>query len=177
MVKNRVQTGLSNLNNRIFAIQSKEMKASELRIGNYIMNDGVLNKIHSIGVDIVQLWTLQNNIISAHTDLIKPVLIRGHLLKRFGFEVNSYKATGEFWIEGKMRIAIRGNVGEFQYGIKIVSNIENRWYVEYVSNPHNDQISKTHRANLYSIENMHQLQNIFYCLTGQELMLATPVNA
>lgn len=63
------------------------MKANELRIGNLVLNDGCLSEVIGIFEDQVKLRTKQKNEISAHLDLIKPILLTDNWMLHFGFNL------------------------------------------------------------------------------------------
>ena len=60
------------------------MKANELRIGNLVINDGCLSEVIGIFEDQIKLRTKQKNEISAHLDLIKPILLTDNWMLHLG---------------------------------------------------------------------------------------------
>jgi len=117
------------------------MKANELRIGNWV-NSGI-NSTQAIEVYpmfIVQLSKMQDE---EHN--IKPIPITEEWLLKFGFE----------------------KVGD-TYMLKITKLIYHCCYVRYV-----DDIwwflSRKGATYDFKFNNVHQLQNLYFALTGKEL--------
>lgn len=113
------------------------IQANELRITNFILDDGVVNAVIMIGIYSVQLATKQGNIIQAGLDLIEPISLTEEWLLKFGFK----KINTTWYKLGNMAINISFDVewGSKWMGIRL----------KYV----------------------HQLQNLYFAITGQELTL------
>ena len=87
------------------------MKVEELRIGNWVFNDRVKNRIENLLSDgICTLKTPQGNFIHAQYSLIQPVPLTGEILIKAGFELFPWgyvfngillhhNHKGKFWIE------------------------------------------------------------------------------
>ena len=113
------------------------MKASELRIGNWVEqpNDGI-TRVNAI------LNNLQIRTETGYVDkYCKPIPLTEEWLVRFGFE----KDDGVTWYN---QIALYEGNKCFNY---------NASYFEH--------------HNLISIEHVHQLQNLYFALTNEELIL------
>ena len=120
------------------------IKVNELRIGNYILNDGcvcTIDQLNGKGFTYCGLITKQGNQITAHYDLIKPIPLTEELLLKCGW-VRSF-IEGLFRIESVEIEIIKGkfypsiSVGEYHIGKELKS--------------------------------LHQLQNLYFALTGEEL--------
>ncbi len=131
------------------------MKAEELRINNLVLNNGCICKIcHIYGELFINctLKTKQGNIINAHYDLIKPIPLTEEWLLKFGFVFK--KQLGicgqdqwsgmDFYL--KDNITLRGN-------LKKSSTLS---LAEYFN---------------CQIQYVHQLQNLYFALTGTELII------
>ena len=129
------------------------MDLKELRIGNLVYNiDGDGDKYSQpvlmvSGKEIV-LGTKQIPIYTLFNEFIQPIPITEDWLKRFGFE----KKRNDY---------------EFN------SDLYNFWYLS-----HNKNICVTELENQFSaqfffehIKYLHQLQNLYFALTGEELTL------
>lgn len=132
------------------------MKANELRLGNHIEGGTVSHIGYEKGVFGIGL--LENKFDSFHKwvkgDDIKPIPLTEQWLKDFGFEKKIVKSkhfdidmihyqNDDCWI-----YFIGENKDSFEIELNIGDN----------------------RCNLYRTwKYVHQLQNLFYCLTGKEL--------
>jgi hypothetical protein len=71
------------------------MKATELRIGNLVFEDGIVNAITLIAEDSGQLLTPQGNTISCRMETLKPIPLTEKWLLKFGFE--AYGDNNEYF--------------------------------------------------------------------------------
>jgi len=119
------------------------MKSNELRIGNYILHEPTIDDWEEI---IITLPSLLQIDISPESYCGIP-LTEEWLLK-FGFEYNNY--TGS-WIKNEFAFdldkTVNGGVNSFDVYVKDE---------EFV---------------LTAIQSVHQLQNLYFALTGEELIL------
>jgi hypothetical protein len=116
------------------------MEAKELRIGNWVLNDRVKNTVISINENAVGLLTLQGNHISGRIELIQPIPLTEEWLLKFGFDGYD-KAINDNLITIKGETAlIWGELG-----------------------------STYSHAFHAPCKYVHQLQNLYYALTGTEL--------
>lgn len=122
------------------------MKANELRIGNHIINDGCVCEIlHLFGgtYNYCRLKTLQGGDIVALYDLIKPIPLTHELLEKCGFA-------------------------------KAGSNYEKDWLLlhTHLERQTFDFLlyeSSSRKLKATPILYLHQLQNLVFALTGEEL--------
>jgi hypothetical protein len=121
------------------------MTAKELRIGNYVYFQDTLLKF-----DFESGWNF---------DYIKPIPLTEEWLLKFGFkEVKRY--THDF--------------DEIIYGKSIIVGNENHSEMLIISMPFKacfigDYLSDEEYTLNIDINNVHQLQNIYFALTNQEL--------
>lgn len=124
------------------------MKAEELRIGNYLLNDNCIVRVeHIMFSDYCLVKTKQNNSITARYELIKPIPLTEEWLLKFGFVKN--------------KISNEWHFGEFSI-----------WKLS----PSDPSKSKIILNLMFDIDNpeiksVHQLQNIYFALTGEELTI------
>lgn len=135
------------------------MVIEELRIGNYVEYNGctgVVCAIHSPmpcedehfrGIGVVEL--ILRGIVTARIDEIKPIPLTEELLLRFGFELDD---------EDEDKYIISGDVCDY-----ILEKTFDGTYIIGVNHGDNTLYFS------WDIIHMHQLQNIIYSLTGQEL--------
>jgi hypothetical protein len=120
------------------------MKANELRIGNYVNVPGIykdISEVLEICEDRVNLSGLK---LKFHA--FYPIPLTEEWLVRFGFFINNYESD---------------NFGTTVYQFKnfaIYCNASvNKWLVCYIDG--------------VELESVHQLQNLYFALTGEELKL------
>lgn len=123
------------------------MKANELRIGNYIK---LLNKETTVGelFDDGITTDLDNHSYEYIYDLVEPIPLTEEWLLKFGFvfeDEQHHEYFGSY-----LRDDLNG------YSL-IVNKNENKF------------ILRTDVFDLTTISYVHQLQNIFFALTGNEL--------
>lgn len=125
------------------------MEVNELRIGNYVRYDNSFIKVTTIAVDFNN-----NPIIIAHTDSwtwssnqmhIQPIELTEEIFIKCGFEYDKF-------------LIIHSKLG----GIYLSEPFREADYFLIKSNS-GDKIS--------SIKYLHQLQNLFFILTGEELQI------
>lgn len=131
------------------------MEAKEFRVTNLILNDGIVNAIIFIGYDSVQLITPQGNNITARLELIKPIPLTEEWLVRFGFE--RYKDYNEF-------IKEYGNKCDFIL-------FDHKTPVAQANDIKENQYYYWFHKTIHIIQYVHQLQNLYFALTGEELTI------
>jgi hypothetical protein len=111
------------------------MKASELRIGNYVFKDGEIFSIQILHI--------------SHTNIgIEPIPLTEEWLLRFGFKDNRIMLPGD----GELEIRLKGNTFHI-------------WPADGQTESHN------YRNHIYYV---HQIQNLVFALTGEELTIKEP---
>lgn len=121
------------------------MKAQELRIGNYYL---------SFGIDLKQVETLSKDKVLID---FNPIPLTEEWLVKFGFELKAKEFN--FW--GKNGWHISNTNGSFQKDTGDVI-VQEEWYLFIADKP-------VHM--LPKIQYVHQLQNLYFSLTGEELTL------
>lgn len=124
------------------------MEAKELRLGNYIE----CFKKYAKGIHTVDLSTFSNVIYDEEekNNLFKPIPLTEEWLVKFGFEKvyeSSFRVKYDY-----MR--------DFRFGYDVNKALKNT--PEGVS---------FRGDNYTNIKHVHQLQNLYYALTGKELIL------
>lgn len=116
------------------------MKASELRIGNYVKCDSIPE------VGILKISVINKDFVNGcNIELIKPIPLTEEWLLKFGFD----KWNDYCYCNGK--IAVEGLFKKFNESICLL-RCGNDDYVE-----------------LTNIKHVHQLQNLYFALTNEEL--------
>ena len=130
------------------------MKTNELRIGNYVNVDRVQNEILTIGEYACALKTKQGNNIASGIEFIKPIPLTEEWLIKFKYHKDTYSAYHIDCGNYVMDISINGFSGTLRN--------ETSWWVSintgYASQP-----------MTIMIHHVHQLQNLYFALTGKEL--------
>lgn len=138
------------------------MDSRELRIGNYVDCNGIVSEIVETRTNYVRLKYFREDVEKEHISLVlldervKEIPLTEEWLLKFGFEK----------IESDYRIQIQkdDSQGNSDYWIYVDSGIDNetnKFKVMLVSGEGDWFTTK----NKY----VHQLQNLYYALTGEEL--------
>jgi len=118
------------------------MKATELRIGNLVYYMNEHNPVEISGIDRKQIHADGDwDYISEH----KPIPLTEEWLERFGF--NKLSDIWEFWKNSGWDLRQH--------------KLENNWWLFY-----NGQ-----DLDCVRIDYVHQLQNLYFALTGEELTI------
>jgi hypothetical protein len=124
------------------------MEARELRIGNYVLCRGAVARVTSISEDGIG-YVKQSGISEGKIPfkLVKPIPMTEEWLVKFGFVIFNEYFFKEF-----------GNHNEFSITLFDYDN------GKFIYNP------KTH-FNYIDIIHAHQLQNLYFALTNEELTI------
>jgi hypothetical protein len=126
------------------------MKANELRIGNlFILPNGDIGKIsyHEIRLMVVAIEKPD----------YQPIPLTEEWLLKFGFVQSSNNLGNTFHILKKDGVIVMLTI-EHWTNTDINSKYHNHWHCEYLLNGH-------------KLQYLHQLQNIYFALTGEELTI------
>lgn len=134
------------------------MKSTDLRVTNLVTNDGVIAPIAMIGIDSVQLFTPQGNVIQARLELIKPIPLAEEWLVRFDFMPTGKKST--YWRKANIQLMKDSETGYFEPVFNRLSGIDGSEY--YIFSP-------DHNGSNVFIKYVHELQNFFWANTKEEL--------
>ena len=117
------------------------MKTMELRIGNYVYFNGEICTVAGYSHTFIHLNNCKKGSILEH---IKPIPISDGLLLKFGFKEDKFCLNGF-------------------YKKNIVRNISLKSHMDTVYLDIDDEY------DLADCKYVHQLQNLFFALTGEEL--------
>ena len=125
------------------------MEAKELRIGNYVnyFDDGEYSIISTLDWGYVHL----NDASHIDYELLKPIPLTEEWLVKFGFYYGDSVDYGYLWLKCKM--------GEFYVRPSYLGGFY--WGFDY-----NNEINGQN-----NIKHVHQLQNLYFALTNEELKL------
>lgn len=117
------------------------IKANEIRLGNWVSEQGPDGKIHYFQMSIDFLEALE-----AEPGLFDPIPLTPEILEKCGFEE---------WAKGNWKLpevlCLNGWSNKFNY------------YEPY-------QVLSTYTGNVY-LQYVHQLQNLYFALTGEEISI------
>lgn len=147
------------------------MKASELRIGNYVFHkENVLRITNIIDFCVNMEFGEQSGERNDEIDIdeISPIPLTEELLKKCGFDVHPYDDNSG-----------NGKTAELEYLIKTKNTPEgycqsfsmdkgNNW--EHWTYNHSGGDYEINAVNI-KIKSLHQLQNLYFALTGEELKI------
>lgn len=128
------------------------MKAEELRIGNLVLHSNGISKVNMIRGNDIGLYDLGLALWGTTIDRIEPIPLTEEWLLKFGFHDRSGQLANRMG-----------------YGIDVNSIIEIAWYKQG-----NDVRLQT-KGSGYTLNTgiayVHQLQNLYFALTGNELTI------
>ena len=117
------------------------MKSSELRIGNWVYKEVGITALEPIKLDLLDI------IKHSYTDCFQPIPLTKEWLVKFGFD-----EVDDYWDNGNLKIYSDWTNDKGVY-----------FYMDYNRLP-----TMTSRASI-DICYIHQLQNLYFALTGEEL--------
>ena len=122
-----------------------KMNAKELRVGNYYNHNAEIKKITPN--DILEVW-------ESERIWCKPIPLTEEWLVKLGFEKSE-----------KGSVSIQFNIGE--------NPLTKDWIMQLVwlktLPDYNLEESLFYRNGFHKLKHVHQLQNLYFALTGQEL--------
>ena len=123
------------------------MKANELRIGNLLEHDGMV--VVADGVSILDIWSATGNDY-------EPTPLTTDWLKRLGFDQESSGSSKDGWWQS---YGIEETTDKF--GLQYILDIEKFEFYYDVGSFQQE----------LEIKHVHQLQNLYFAITGEELTL------
>ena len=129
------------------------MKANELRVTNFVNYKSKFLPVMMIGIDSVFLVDRDGNELTVRFKDIEPILLTEEWLGKFGFDDSGYK-SGYIGIDFKSG----GTTLDF---VLTKPGVMGEWSKEYSFELRNNRFK--------NIESVHQLQNLFFALSGKEL--------
>jgi hypothetical protein len=124
------------------------MQSKDLRIGNLVsMGEYGIQPVSSYNIYQLSLMETGTN-VADYYKLIKPIEIDVQTLEKYGFS----QCENEYWYELNIP----------KLGLKIYVNLYCRFNIEY-----KDEMVVIRECCYY----LHQLQNLYFALTGEELEL------
>ena len=125
------------------------MKANELRIGNWVYHEPSVNETTNGEFIVSEINVFDKNSINGlESSDVKPIPLTQEWLVKFGFEKRDVLSS-------------------------VLYDIKNPRFSVYLNPP----IDKSNKWNILGIEkniniqHVHQLQNLYFALTGEELTL------
>ena len=137
------------------------MKANELRIGNLIkwISTGSIEKV----MDIVTYDKNEDNVNNVNISDCTAIQLTEEWLIMFGFE--EWKTEGEF----KHKFIVSE---DDIYELYIYTACDNDWVIQlYNIYDVNNKDDHTYIALPITCKYVHQLQNLYFALTGEELTI------
>lgn len=136
--------------NQMLEVIQPTLKAEDLRIGNwihYLSNEGKkevkVSALQFVDGEVRAAFPFKSVLKQSPWYDLQPIQLNSEILEKFGFEYHNSLLLGERWvIEGKM--CIQPKKGRF-------------WFLS-----NNGEVQ---------LDYLHQLQNLFFALTGEELTI------
>jgi hypothetical protein len=127
------------------------MKANELRIGNwYYTNDGKATQIDGHGISQFQ----DGEELDVENTFISAIPLTEEWLLKFGFENNIHGNHNRYFKDG---IYPRSFAFQFYKNGRV-----DFWYGDF-------NVGNLNRIKYNPLQYVHQLQNLYFALTGKEL--------
>jgi hypothetical protein len=134
------------------------IKANELRIGNLVNRkfiDGVKQDTIT-GFDLWHSEKLNEAIHLYEWSIISEIPITEERLLKFGFEKHTQDIFSISICESNLKRLVIFNISSTKYGVG---------FVDYYTGKENSETLPT------ELESVHQLQNLYFALTGEELTI------
>jgi hypothetical protein len=126
------------------------INANELRFGNWVQTGGIQSVIDELGDTLCHL---EGNMIPNRYDQIEPIPLSPEILSKCGFEV--YRNDHQYTFYGN-----HGDDSDFFLEFNWMRRDEG--YIPMIKSVEFEVIGS-------SIQYLHQLQNLYFALTGNEL--------
>lgn len=133
------------------------LKSNEIRIGNYVLANNKVETIYGISEDYPFLDTTEYGFGAIDWRDIKPIELTEDWFVRFGF-----KKVNEYYHIPCLDIDYCFKYADFRddYG----------FYIQYTDSPFAEDDGKYYPVS-FRIKYVHQLQNLYFALVGEELKL------
>ena len=129
------------------------MIANELRIGNYLLQYGEVGKIVEIGIkhkgDTNYYLRSENDNCGYWIDQFKPISLTEEILLKCGFKITKND--------------------EYPFKYVINKGMRDEIEIEDLNSTTCFVLSHGRRFSVVKIKYLHQLQNLYFALTGKEL--------
>jgi hypothetical protein len=135
-------------------MEIKELKASELRIGNYYNHNEEIRQVTPN--TILEVW-------ESEREWCKPIPLTEDVLLKFGFELYDYEPNSNII-----------NNDDFIY-LSYKNKLEGKGYYYTITNTHYGswqfcvKVEWAEELLIAELKTVHQLQNIYFALTNEEL--------
>ena len=130
---------------------------TDLRINNYVLANGKTDQISEVKTFEVSVYGCEDNVV-----LVEPIPLTEEWLARFGFEKKTDEGIRYF--KKSNRQSFRVVPSEYD-SETLIPTAENEYFVTYECD-----ISCGFDFLRY-IDHVHQLQNLYFALTGKELII------
>lgn len=127
------------------------MKANELRIGNNVQYKGRPIRIESLIKD--EFWTINrgDSIETIRLSDIEPISLTPEILEKCGFFSNRHSIDDSIYESTHLSSELRVQFGELKIIKDKTLKVTYKW------------------ETIAHIKSLHQLQNLYFALTGEEL--------
>jgi len=135
------------------------MKANEFRIGNLVERDGNILEVIRVAKDGIVNYDLVRKSQGMHVNSgnVIPIPLTEEWLLKFGFEK----------IDRRINETYEKDLGAFYFQI-ILMNDDKSYNVRFSNDTFKEEGDRVGLGLIYYV---HQLQNLFFVLTGEELKI------
>lgn len=134
------------------------MKTNELRIGNYVKIDNILCEIVEIYEEAVYCYDKYGE-DSHNINVVEPIELTEEVLLKIGFEKGD---TSSIYQRYYLEVCGNGQSSFFRYDFYY--NEQRRLGITF-----RNREGVENEFKKYDIKYLHQLQNVYFILTGKEL--------
>lgn len=123
------------------------MKANELRIGNYVKRS---MPNHDLEMDRYTWQITAGGLYAYSQHIYRPIPLTDEWLIKLGFKDGKIHLFDDYILEASMN-AFSGTL-----------SLDSKWFISIIRIASNDKVTMVR-------EHVHQLQNLYFALTGKEL--------
>lgn len=135
------------------------MKHKDYRIGNWVEFDNRVFEIHTLAEEFPTLNTIEFGIGVVDWNNIKPILLTDEWLIKLGFTKTKGRYGYDYYLAREYEVYF---ILEHWVDVYENSKWKNHWHIKYTIKP-------------FEIKYIHQLQNLFWALTGEELTIKNEI--
>lgn len=146
------------------------IQANELRIGNFVLAGKMTEPITVSTIDYVigDGYIINRSIPESH---LSPILLNISTLEKCGFKAGKVKSVTRFVDDINDIDPADKKKWTYYWDLKVPENnhVEDLYNFSLVQWGKGTDIFWGHQQLKVKVSSLHQLQNLYYCLTGQEL--------
>lgn len=138
-------------------MKTNELKCTDLRIGNYLKYNNKIIEVFGLRPRYIEYYDDDEFLVGDNPEYFEPIELAEEILVKIGFEDRKgyFNYSKVFGDDGdycdSIYIYYCPRLNHFKFTHNIVDKLD------------------LQTMDLYNIKYLHQLQNAYYCLTGEDL--------